>query len=114
MVGAVAVVFCAATVSPQAPHLPGRIPLGAFHSAVTMLPFQKTPPFQNLYLGQFSKCKLPFFKQTKAPKHFVLIFANNHSEGEGRRGGQGEGEEGKGEGRRSQGLKVISKFDLNV
>lgn len=47
----------------QCPALPGHIPFRGFHSAMTMLPFEKTPPFQNLYFGNFQNANCFLNKQ---------------------------------------------------
>lgn len=78
--GAVVVVF----VLPPRPRRPASprtnsSPWFSFSNDNAAL--SKDPTLPKLIFWQFSKCKL-LFKQTKTPKHFVLIFANNNS-GEG-------------------------------
>lgn len=87
-VGAVVGVFCAAAVSPgprvPVPCSPRTHSSPRFSFSNDNAALSKDPTLPKLIFWQFSKCKL-LFKQTKTPKHFVLIFANNNS-GEGGRG----------------------------
>lgn len=60
---------------PRAPHpsalrLPGQIPLRGFHSAMTMLPFQKTPPSQSLYFGNFKNANC--FLNKRKPQNILF------------------------------------------
>lgn len=81
-VGAVDVAFCAATVSlvprPSTPHPPRTYSSPRFSFSNDNVALSKDPTLPKLIFWQFSKCKL-LFKQTKTPKHFVLIFANNNT-----------------------------------
>lgn len=84
--GAVVVVFVLPP-RPQRPVSPRTNSSPWFSFSNDNAALSKDPTLPKLIFWQFSKCKL-LFKQTKTPKHFVLIFANNNSgEGGRKRGG---------------------------
>lgn len=84
--GAVVVVFVLPP-RPQRPASPRTNSSPWFSFSNDNAALSKDPTLPKLIFWQFLKCKL-LFKQTKTPKHFVLIFANNNSgEGGRKRGG---------------------------
>lgn len=84
--GAVVVIFVLPP-RPQRPASPRTNSSPWFSFSNDNAALSKDPTLPKLIFWQCLKCKL-LFKQTKTPKHFVLIFANNNSgEGGRKRGG---------------------------
>lgn len=63
---------------PSTPHPPRTHSSPRFSFSNDNVALSKDPTLPNLIFWQYSKCKL-LFKQTKTPKHFVLIFADNNT-----------------------------------